>query len=991
MFGPEVQDALRTRWRSMMNTGRALDVLAEIEAQLDVDSLNDCAFLLCWQATAYNHLGTHAKALESAQKALQTSVNIDDPRTTALIHANIGIASQYHGAPIDNALNSFEIAERILRELGDEWTLGAVFINHAVYELSRGAIGSGLALLEKASSCSPVSEAEREEEPNRALTIRINRSAALFASGKTKESIEELLQARQAVLQAGNPLLLGIVDFNLSGTYERLQLYGSMIEAAESAADNYVKAGSASGTRRARAMVAAGLAYLGKQQQAQDLVDELLSAADGEETEQVLADLSVVAEAFRKQGFGDIYNLQERPYGMLTEQVSAILNRLQVLKDQNYAGAAYAESEDLLSQLDAFDHPGVHLIADFERAVRTAHIDPDNPLPSEVFKRQGQMWSGRPRDTKAIVRMIVAMKNEIAAIKEGKEHPTPSYFSSLTDRLNSWLEGLWDLHESWHEQHHETYRSEFLSGRRHQELAVALDVAVEAAKPEVIMEIIETFRIDVSHSGTAQARFGLASFGQLAEATSAATHPGGAESDSSVTRAARYLIDPRPVAVRGKSAIVEAASLPQQPADLDLLRVALAGQDALWWSFAILDETLYWALLTPGSVHGGKRKLPATFVSAVGAHLNALPISLASDLALFNNSSEPAVTDLIALARCASNALLNRSAIREKAVAALPAHLQSSVREYCATVGQIDIQGPYELLAQVLLPEELRQALRTADHNCRLIVTVPPELATLPIGLLPVDADSVLLDHAYVQFSPPAGLAAGFVGRPAQDTPRPHLLSVVDTIGDLGWATRPTSQTTPVLTGWSTARLMSDVATRRRVTEELRHGGWMGGASGVFSYIGHVVPGDRDRPASAALICAPTGEDSPPDLLTAGEILSWKEQCFPSHVYLGGCEGTGFGTGLEWASVAAAALARGASCVLAHAWPIVDSVDMAEIDEACAAVLAAEDVGHALGEMQRSWMDQWRHGLPNAIPPHFWAGLQLIGCAGPQPGPPAPA
>jgi hypothetical protein len=173
--------------------------------------------------------------------------------------------------------------------------------------------------------------------------------------------------------------------------------------------------------------------------------------------------------------------------------------------------------------------------------------------------------------------------------------------------------------------------------------------------------------------------------------------------------------------------------------------------------------------------------------------------------------------------------------------------------------------------------------------------------------------------------------------------------------------------------------------------EALRHGDWTGGAPGVLSYVGHIVPGDRDRPASAALVCAPADEGSPPDLLTAGEILSWKEQCFPSHVYLGGCEGTGFGTGLEWASVAAAALARGASCVLAHAWPIVDSVDMAEIDEACAAVLAAEDVGQAFGEMQRSWMDQSRHGLPNAIPPHFWAGLQLIGRAGPRPSPPVPA
>jgi hypothetical protein len=175
MFGQEAQDALNTRWQSMLTAGRVSDVLAEVAAQLDVDGLRDSAFLLCWQATAYNHLGSHAKALESAQRALQASANIDDPRTAALIHANIGMASQYGGShEIDNALNSFEIAERTLRRLGDEWTLGAVFVNHAVYELSRGAIERGLVLLEKASSCSPVSEAERKEEPHRATIIRVN-------------------------------------------------------------------------------------------------------------------------------------------------------------------------------------------------------------------------------------------------------------------------------------------------------------------------------------------------------------------------------------------------------------------------------------------------------------------------------------------------------------------------------------------------------------------------------------------------------------------------------------------------------------------------------------------------------------------------------------------------------------------------------------------------------------------------------------------------
>jgi len=207
-------------------------------------------------------------------------------------------------------------------------------------------------------------------------------------------------------------------------------------------------------------------------------------------------------------------------------------------------------------------------------------------------------------------------------------------------------------------------------------------------------------------------------------------------------------------------------------------------------------------------------------------------------------------------------------------------------------------------------------------------------------------------------------------------------ITYANTTGDLPWATQRPSLPTPVLTGWSAAQDISEVATRQQVERQLRRGGWAGGLSGVLSYTGHLVPGDRDHPGSAALVCAQADVEGLPDLLTASQILSWQETCFPSHVYLGGCEGTGFGTGLEWASLAAAALARGASCVLSHAWPIVDDADMTEVDETCMMLLtSSHNVGQALGDTQRSWMDRWRRGEKGAIPPHFWAGLQLIGCA----------
>jgi hypothetical protein len=56
----------------------------------------------------------------------------------------------------------------------------------------------------------------------------------------------------------------------------------------------------------------------------------------------------------------------------------------------------------------------------------------------------------------------------------------------------------------------------------------------------------------------------------------------------------------------------------------------------------------------------------------------------------------------------------------------------------------------------------------------------------------------------------------------------------------------------------------------------------------------------------------------------------------------------------------------------------------ARYDDACTTMLTnAADIGHALGDIQRSWLEPWRCGRAGAIPPHFWAGLQLIGRADP--------
>lgn len=964
------QDPRDIQWRLMMRRGQPLDVLAEVSVMLQDADPSARASLLRWQAEVQIQLGEYGHAMESAHHALEAVTDATDPKVTALIHATIGAACAATGRR-DEAVANFLIAERLLREQGEEWALGAVFTNHAICELSRNAINKCLALLESASACMPQSENDRNEQPERLATIRINRSIGFVLSGRTREAVDELLEARKEILPTGNALLLGIVDFNLSDAYRISGLYGSMLEAAESAIRMYSAAGSQPFVRKAKGRAAAAFAYLGKWQQAQEIVDYLLSSASSDEMEQVHADLAFAARAFRRQGWGEIPGSPIGKFGKRSGKVPLILERLTQLRAQSYVGDAYTESEDLIARLAAIDdHPGARLLAEFERALRNAVLEPDNsePLdPKFLLQLDATFGAGSSREAAALLRGVAGRSA-----------------GSINRQMNAFLEVLWNTLETWYDQHGEMYRSDFLSGLENRALTDTMNLAVEANRPDVIMEVIETFRIDTSTDGSPRTKLGLAPFVQIADFTFDSMQP--ARDGLDLLRPARYLGDPRPVAVRGRSAIAEAASLTQQPVELDRLRVKLAADDAFWWSFSIIDETLYWAVLSPDSIDGGKRELPSAFVTAVKAHLWTLPVTLESDLILLGSMRDSAAARLIALARAASTAMLDRPLIRDAALAALPADLRRQARDYCAEAGQGDVRDTYTILSEILLPEVLRHALLTADYPCRLIVTLPPELATVPVGMLPIETDSVVLEHASVQFSPPAGLAERLSLLPHNQIPRPHLLAIADTAGDLAWAARRPSSSTPILTGWSAARDFSEVATRQQVEQQLRHGSWQSGSPGVLSYTGHLVPGDRDHPGSAALICAQAEAGGLPDLLTASEILSWREARFPSHVYLGGCEGTGFGTGLEWASLAAAALARGASCILSHAWPIVDSSDTATVDETCMRVLSsAGDVAETLAAVQRSWFRQWKCGEPAAFPPHFWAGLQLIGCTSPMP------
>lgn len=962
---------LSARWQRMIASGELFAIRDEVGARLNDAGQIDTAFLLNWQAVAYNQLGMHSEASRCASMALN-NIGRDDHELTARIYSNIAVALLGLGKT-DEALSAFETAEAMLHELGSEWALGAVLVNHASGEFARRNFTAGLALLDKAANCPPEPDTDQAQIEHRNATIRVNRSGALFGLGRMQDSINELLAARQEVITEcdSSGALRGTVDFNLATTYLHLHLYGSTLEAAESAARAFAEVGHEPMRRRARYLVASAQAELGKYGQAQEVISELLSTA--EEGSKEIALLGKAAEAFRRQQ--GIWQIEVEPETEEELETRIIWKRLDELQDEGYAGPAYEESEILLARLDALsDHPAAKVATKFLRAIRDAYTNPENSqkLRRELVHEAEEVSGSGIRGISGVIRGFAAEAS-----------------GSTEEQLNNWLELLWNLRRSWHDQHDETYRSDFLgtsAGLR--ELTTSLQMAADTEKPAVIMEIIETFRVDVSHLPSKVSYLGLPEFYRLTEAPmldhSSQDFSKGGKQETLATSVRPIETDLSPIAIRGISAMAEAASVSQATVDIDPLRVTQAGESALWWSFNILGPNLYWAVIGPDFVYGGKREVPTEFIGAVNSHLATLPIPHAADIALMKGSEPPTAARLLALARCASTVALGRPDIRDAALAALPKHLRAPARAYCLDAEEIDVPAAYEQIAEVLLPDELKRTIMAAGGNGRLIVTLPPELATVPIGLLPTSHDSIVLDHASVQFAPPPGLAAQLVGRKTSEPPRPHLLSVVDTTGDLDSAgMQRSAPVTQVLTGWANARNVGEIASRERIEQIFRDGNWPPSATGVISYIGHIIPGSRDRPGSAALVCAPTSEADRPSLLTARDILSWG-QSFPSHFYLGGCEGTGFGTGLEWASVAAAALARGASCVLAHTWPIVDCPEMAEVDRTCVGLLSnAADVGQALVSAQRSWWSRWQRGLPDAIPPHFWAGLQLAGRSGP--------
>ena len=261
-----------------------------------------------------------------------------------------------------------------------------------------------------------------------------------------------------------------------------------------------------------------------------------------------------------------------------------------------------------------------------------------------------------------------------------------------------------------------------------------------------------------------------------------------------------------------------------------------------------------------------------------------------------------------------------------------------------------------------LLPPSLRRKLLASsrDRPMTLIIAPAPELADLPLALLPIsegrDSEAArVLDRAVVLYCPSVAFSYAVQDRKGATATAPTgvYASVIDPGSDLEFA-RPLSGATMVLQG--------EAATREAVSAVLSS------ASGnLVHFAAHATTAEA-RPADAAIELA-GGE-----LLRARDIVG--SLVSASAVLLACCASASPPRSAEWLGLAPAFLWAGAEAVLATLWPLADTPAACEIEHMLAEMVCAghESVGGALRRVQLTLLDDWRSGKGNAIHPHHFAG-----------------
>jgi tetratricopeptide (TPR) repeat protein len=956
--------------RSASGSAAELPLLvAELEAN---DLTPDARLLLdILKEQARAHQGESAKAL-SALAALESTIaqsrNGRDAGTEEILQCALdsarGIAYCDQGEG-KRALTCLRRALAIQQDRGDHWRESALHTNVAIAEMMSGDVRGSLKSLTAAAEALDRAAPRDRWRSTRFGTIEVNRAGALAALGDLEGAIGSYLRARPHLEIGDDRISIGALDLNLSEVYRRAGRFGSALESAESAYRAYQGADALVHARRARVAQAAALRRMQRLHDAEDIVvgECLPKSFDSLSGTELLTTIEAVDE------LAHVYRSTQR-YSQARdlEHVSTLLS----LRLPN--PEIRALSIVMQYVFDAIDHsqPGrsFRLPNDLELAalqtIRNSPKHAEAPLIADLIERLMRAHGDGDYEDRALTdREVEAMSSMGWDIATWQSMINIAIGTRRRDDGRLLRGHLFDLarfHTLVAEQESPTVRGSMLASRGGLSLEMVVPLLLRSRDYAGLFEVIEWMRCDLGDSKIPSLPHDLVRFGQLL----------GLSEDASTTYAL-----PAPVAlsVRGRSILRDANPQVEVVAEADDIRRGLAGENSAWWTQMFFKGSLVWALLTPDGVYGGSSPLSKATEAALRSHFRALPLALAEDESIVGKDSAPWLRSVVAIARAAAGPLVQSRATLDECVAAAPEPVATRLREAIADSPDI-FDEAYSALGAWMIPEELAEYLAKYPAEARLLISVQPETASVPSSLLRAPDGVQLIDRAVLLYAPPVRIARDLLRRRHDPgNARRHLL-VRNPRGDL-----PASdQVVPdswSLSGWATATSAEDVASRdallRALQAEADAGPW------AFSYFGHIVAGDLGNPASAALLLASNSPAGAGSRLSARELAEAGVR-MPDRVYLGGCEGAGFGTSLEWSSIGAAALALGSDVVLAHRWPIIDGRHASVVDAKCAAVVAAGgDTAGQLRSLQQRWLQQWREGRPDAVPPHFWSGLQVIG------------
>jgi tetratricopeptide (TPR) repeat protein len=949
----------------------------EIPAQVEKLSLLDLSpdaelFLRVVSAQAKAHFGSSEEALslldllEAEITQSQSGRDIESERMLeSSLNVARGVAYCDQEMP-DRALPCLRRALEIQRGRSDHWRISALHVNIAIAACLADDQKGSLASLARATDAIEQAPVPVRWKRNRLVTIEINRGGVYAMLGDLNRAINAYLSARSQ-LETGDDLVsLGHLDFNLSTVYRDAGRFGSALESATSAQRAYIAAGALAHARKARVAQAAALRRMRRLQQAEKLIvneclSEDLGNLSGTELNTAIAAIGELAHIYRAtdrykesqvlEHASTRLSLQlprpeERALGVLTRYIFDALDSVGTEQDVR------APSELEWSALDAIKRskrrPDASIIASlFERLMRayTSNDYEDQPL-NEVEARTAESIGWDLPMWRSLVDIGVGIRRK-------DDHRL----------LRGYLLELARFHALVADQESPVVRSAMLSSRGGSAASIVVPLLLSAGDYAGLFEVIEWMRCDLGESRVPSLPHELVRFGQLL----------GISDDATRTYA---LPPPIALAVRGKSVLHGVDPKVEIVAEADEVRRELAGESAAWWTHMFFNGSLVWALLTPDGIYGGSRPLGEAASTALRNHFRALPVPLADDATVLGSEEAPWLRSVVAIARSASGPLVQSKTTLGQCFSACPESIETRLRDAFPVIDDT-FDAIYSALGSWMIPHELVDYLTKYSADARILISVQPEIASVPSCLLRTPDGTSLVELATLLYAPPVRTAASISRRPYRPGfARDHLL-IRNPVGDL-----PDSDLTfeggRVLSGWAGAASSGEVASRDAVLRALQDENAATRPT-ALSYFGHIESGQFGDPASAALLVAPENPAGETSRLSARD-LSVAQVAMPDRIYLGGCEGAGFATSLEWSSIGAAALTLGSDVVIAHRWPIIDGQHAGIVDRACTAIIAnGGDPASQLGALQRHWCQQWRRRDPQAVPPHYWAGLQVIG------------